>query len=259
MVKKIIKILTVIGLLIIIIITINTFISPQNHLLSSVWSEINSKRSYLDELSKIRKENSLLKTKEKQLKFDSQEIEQEKRKNIELSKLLAFKDQFKENKLLGANIIDIDENKGFCVTIDRGSIDSVTLDDAVISSNGLVGRVSSVKKNSAEVTCIIDSTSRVAATTKGSGCDGIINGCFGLESKIADTCKMLFLSNDVNVNYGDKIITSGIGGVFPKGIPIGQILEVRKSDNDINYYATVKPAVDFKKLEFVAVLIKNKS
>jgi rod shape-determining protein MreC len=200
MVKKIIKIFIIIGLLIIILITINTFISSKNDLLSSVWSEINNKRNYLDESSKIKKENDLLKIKLKQLEGESQEIEEEKRKNIELAKLLAFKDQFKENKLLGANIINIDENKGFCVTIDRGSIDNVTLNDVVISSNGLVGRVSSVKKNSAEVTCIIDSTSRVSASTGALGCDGIINGCFSLDSKIIDTCKMLFLCNDVNVN-----------------------------------------------------------
>ena len=254
--KKFVIIILNIIILLILVLTIDTYITPVKNILPSGWTtEISSKKAYIDELSKIKNENDFLKGKLEQLENESWKLEFTKRENIELTKILAFKEQLKEYKFLGANIIDIDDKNGFSVSIDRGRKDNVNVNDTVISGGGLVGRVSSVGINSSEVICIIDPACTIAASTKSPVYTAIVKGSLDLEKK--DICELVSLSPEINMNYGDKIITSGTGGIFPKDIPIGEVIEVRKNDTDINYRATVKPSVDFRKLEIVAVLKKH--
>jgi rod shape-determining protein MreC len=225
-------------------------ITQGSFILSNVRTEIIGGISHINESSEIKNENDLLKRKLEQLEYESQKLEAYKREEIELTKLLAFKKQLKGYKFLGANIIDIDVKNGFSITIDRGRNDNINVNDPVISSDGLVGRVSSVRINSSQVLCIIDPDCTVIASTKMLDC--IVKG--NLDSNKKNICKVEFLAPEVDVNYGDKIITSRTSNIFPEDIPIGEIVEVRKSDTGINYCATIKTSVDFNSLDIVAVL-----
>ena len=120
----------------------------------------------------------------------------------------------------------------------------------VIGDEGLVGHVISVTESTAKVQTIIDTSSSVSAsmsTTK----EAIV--CKGtLEEKSA--LKAMYIPTESNIIQGDSIETSGLGGIYPKGIHVGTVKKVVTSQNIIDRYAIIETAVDFDKLDSVLVI-----
>ena len=121
---------------------------------------------------------------------------------------------------------------------------------SVISESGLVGYVVSCTDTTSKVQTIIDPASSVSSTISTTR-DSIV--CKGiLES--TDRIKASFIPIDANLVIGDSVETSGMGGIYPKGIHIGTIKEIRSTKNPTDRYALVETAVDFSKLETVLVV-----
>ena len=120
----------------------------------------------------------------------------------------------------------------------------------VIADKGLVGHVISVTDTTAKVQTIVDTASSISAvmsTTKDSiVCKGTLDG----ESIL----KAMYIPTDTNIIQGDSIETSGIGGIYPKGIHIGTVQKVVNTQNSIDRYALIETAVDFEKLDTVLVI-----
>ena len=120
----------------------------------------------------------------------------------------------------------------------------------VIADKGLVGHVISVTNSTAKVQTIIDTASSVScsmSTTK----DSIV--CKGtLDEKSA--LKAMYIPTEANIIQGDSIETSGLGGIYPKGIHIGTVKKVTNTQNMTDRYALVETAVDFEKLDTVLVI-----
>ena len=176
--------------------------------------------------------------------------------NIRLKGMLNFKQTYTQYSMLGAKVIAKDYNSWTnTITIDRGSSDGVNKYMPVIVPQGVVGFVSSVSKYTSQVQLLVDPRtaiggivqrpeSRVASILKGDGnnSDFLV---FGNIPKEADVIK------------GDTIVTSGSGGVYPKGLLIGMVSQVSADGSGVSLAALVKPAVDFTKVEEVFIITNS--
>lgn len=154
-----------------------------------------------------------------------------------------------------ARVIARSPNNWFeTVIIDKGSMDGINKNMAVITPRGLVGRVGSVSEHTSQVNLITDREIAVGATLQRSrDTSGVVEGM--VEGNLL---KMINIPYYASVKPDDIVITSGLSEVFPKGIDIGVIYEVNTEPNGLLLSATVIPTVDFSKLEEVMVIINYK-
>ena len=135
------------------------------------------------------------------------------------------------------------------VTINVGSLQGVEVGMPAVSGGaGLVGRVSQVGPRTSEVQLVTDTDSAVAALLQTSRVTGVVVG------QPDGTLRMEYIPQEEHVDVGDIALTSGLGGVLPKGLVIGQVTEVLKMDYALFQSAVVRPAIDLSKLELVLVI-----
>lgn len=209
--------------------------------------------NFFRDVGAVRLENEELKAKIDELEKENLALKEFRKENSELREALNIKDQFADYEPLGANIIAKDTGNWFNIfTIDRGAKDGIKKDSPVVTSKGLVGRVIQVDALSSRVEAIIDKNSAASARISQKGDYVRVKG--DLELKDTGLCLMDRISPEIDVAVGDDIVTSGIGGIYPRGILIGKVKEIRKSSDELNKYAILQPAVDFKRLDEVIVL-----
>jgi rod shape-determining protein MreC len=154
--------------------------------------------------------------------------------------------------LLAADVVTRRPDPKFdTMIISRGSRDGVTVHSVVVTRNGVVGQVHEVGPTTASVILITDQNQNspgVGATVQRSRVTGVSKGDAG------GMVALDYLRNDADVKKGDLIVTSGNGGVYPPGLLVGTVVEVRSDEGNLNRRARVKPAVDFDRLEEVYVL-----
>lgn len=135
------------------------------------------------------------------------------------------------------------------ITIDRGRADGVEPGMPVLGPLGLLGQTVQVSAASAKVRLITDARSGVAAMVQATRVEGIVRG------SISGELTLDFVSTEATVSAGDVIITSGMGGVFPKGIVIGEVIQARRTPSALQQDITITPASDPSRLEEVLVLV----
>jgi rod shape-determining protein MreC len=132
--------------------------------------------------------------------------------------------------------------------IDKGEKDGASVNMSVVTPDGLVGHVVQTAPYASKVMLVTDAGSSVAATIQRTRANSLVQG------QSFDDLKLKFLSRNEDVAVGDVVVTSGLGGVFPKGITVGSVSVVNKEDFGIFQDAEVKPAVDLARVEEVALL-----
>ena len=233
---------------------------PVQGFFTTVGQKVGVTFSYFKDIEAVRKENEQLKIQVAGLKKENRELSVLEVKNEELRQALKLKEQFGDYTILGSNIIAVDPGNWFNVfKIDIGGKEGVKTDAPVVTSaKGLVGRVVSSDATTSNVQTIIDEESAVSGwIAKAGGGHAIVRGDMQLKEK--GLCKMDYIPLEVDVEVGDIIETSGLGGIYPKGILIGEVIEVRKTNSELDRYAIIQPAADFKRLEEVYVLKNNQS
>lgn len=233
-------------------------LTPVQGFFTSAGQKVDGVFSFFKDIDAVKKENETLKAQVSELEKENRELSGFRDKNEELRQALNLKSQFDDYKILGANIVAIDPGNWFNIfKIDLGKKDGVNVDYPVItSSKGLVGRVFTADLTSSKVLTIIDEDSAVAGWIAKTGGGHVrVRGDVTLKEK--GLCRMDYIPLDVDVEVGDTIETSGLGGIYPKGIVIGKVIEVRKTNSEMNRYAIIEPAADFKRLEEVIVLKSN--
>lgn len=178
------------------------------------------------------------------------ELQEAKIENETLRKELGFKIAATEGRIMAAEVIGQDTS-GFLhyLIIDRGAEDGLRPDMPVLTSQGLVGRVTETNVNSAKVMLIVDPSSSVSGRIQRSRATGMVQG-------YADGALIMrFIPKEASVEPGDVVLTSGLGGNFPKRLPIGQVISVQQSDVDMFQVAYLSPAVDLHSLEMVSILM----
>lgn len=171
--------------------------------------------------------------------------EEEKRELVRLRRLLDFRDSL-GNRPLAARIIGSDPSAPFStLVIDRGSADGIREGSPVAAPAGVVGRILSVGEDHATVAWLVDPRSRLSAYVQRSRVMGVLTGN-------GDSCELKYIPPGEDVQVGDRVLTAGRGSVFPKGILVGTVKEVRK--DGLSLSAVVAPAVNVKRLEEVLVI-----
>jgi rod shape-determining protein MreC len=135
------------------------------------------------------------------------------------------------------------------VIINRGSNDGIRRGMPVVTNQGLVGRVDAVIGGAARVELITDPSSVVSVFLQNSATDALMKG------SVSGDLNLDLLSQDVKIQTGDVVLTSGLGGEYPPDLLVGQVSSVRKRESDLFQEATVQPVVDFSRLEIVLVIV----
>lgn len=165
--------------------------------------------------------------------------------------LLAYSDQFSMQTSL-AQAIMLDTSGRFkSIIIDRGSGAGVEINDTIVNASGLVGRVVLTTRDLAKVQLMIDNNCSVGALIERTRRQGVVRG------NDAGGAQMFDVPALADVQAGDKVLTAGIDGIFPKGIPVGTIVQSQKG-LDLFKAITVRPAVDFGNIEEVIVIHTRK-
>jgi rod shape-determining protein MreC len=213
----------------------------------SVQSITDTWHDYVD-LRNLRDQNKRLQGEAATLKRRLEQLEEQALEADRLQRLLAMR-QASPAESLAARVVGKDATNWFkTILLDRGSLEGVRRNQPVLAPDGLVGRVIEVSPVSARVQLLTDPVSAVGGLIQRTRVTGIVSGNLGAGARVR------YLPLMANVVVGDEVITSGVGGVFPKGIPIGRISAVERRSGALFQEATLQPAVDLSRLEEVLVL-----
>jgi rod shape-determining protein MreC len=209
-------------------------------------------REGLKTLEQLESENQRLVIANKELSATNQTLRGLEAENNRLRGSLDYKERA-VFKLMPARIVARDASTWYNkVEIDRGSKDGIKDDQPVLTDLGLVGKTTVVADHSATVVLVSDETCRVAAKVEGTQEQGIIKG-ERASSGSSPSIGLNFLSKQAKIQPGANIYTSGVGGVFPSGVLVGQVKEFKM--RELDGHATVVPAVDLTTLEDVFVVV----
>ncbi|MBK5276905.1 MAG: rod shape-determining protein MreC [Desulfuromonadales bacterium] len=168
--------------------------------------------------------------------------------NQRLEKLLGMKNSIKI-PVLSAMVVGEDLSSWFrTLVIDRGSSSGIAEGMAVVAADGVVGQIVKVSPTTSRVLLLTDHASGIAATIQRSRARGVVKG------KSEGLCSLEFTTREEDVKVGDMVITSGIGGVFLKGVPIGEVTMVKRGEYGIFQTVTIRPLVNISHLEEVLVV-----
>lgn len=188
-------------------------------------------------------EQLIIKLQNQILKFHEMEKELAR-----LKKLLELKEEAKYPLITADVIAMIRDGNSQILLIDKGLNHGVRKNRAVISLGGLVGRVLEVESNVSKVLLISDPSSLISVRIGRTRDLALLRGI-----GINNYCELLYLSPDSPTEVTDKVYTSGKGGIFPAGIPIGEIVSISWDRSGLHKKAKVKPFIDFDKIEEVMV------
>jgi rod shape-determining protein MreC len=134
------------------------------------------------------------------------------------------------------------------LTVNRGRGDSVARLTAVIAPEGLVGRIVDVRAGSSIVQVVTDPASTVGAHVVRTRTPGVVEG------EPRGTLRFKYMARDGSMQVGDVVVTSGLGGLFPGGIPIGRVRSIDDRGSALFHYAQLAPAVDFARIDEVLLI-----
>jgi len=207
---------------------------------------------YVD-LLQVREENVQLRRELLQYKMANIEYREAVATNVRLQKLLELKESLPPPTLT-AEIVGKDPSLWFrTFTINRGSSDGVQKGMPVVTVEGVVGQVLTSSPNYSKVLMATDPNSAIEVITQKTRVQGIVKG------QGQDTLGLYYVLKSAEVEKGDYVLTSGLGGVFPKGVMVGTVTEVRKSRRGMFQEIDIQPAVDFSQLEHLIIIMKKYS
>jgi rod shape-determining protein MreC len=201
------------------------------------------------DLSRLRQRNTELEAEVARLQSQIIELNQQIAQTKILSALVDFARINPENRYLAASVIGRDTSPFIkYVLINRGSDDGLRKGMPVVTQQGLVGRIAAVTAGAARVQLITDAGSQVNVRLEPSGAQAVLQG------SVTGDLTLDMIPQSAEVQVGDLVLTSGLGGIYPSNIVIGQVSSIRKRDNDLFQRATVQPVVDFSQMEIVLII-----
>lgn len=201
---------------------------------------------YVD-LRQAAAENHLLKRRLAQLAAENVQLRGASGEVSRMRELLGYAESLRTPAIFG-RILMVDTSGAFkSIVIDRGAAHGVSVNDPVVNAEGLIGRVVLTTSDVSKVQLIVDSGSSVGITIERTRRQAIARGADSMELDVA------FVPAKSDVQVGDRIITGGIDGIYPKGIVVGTVGEVREGP-DLFARVTVVPAVDFAGMDDVIIL-----
>lgn len=203
--------------------------------------------------STLKNENDALRAKLADYETQLIGYDETRRKLRSYEKMLGVQKEHKDFTTVPANVIGTDKADLFSsLVLDKGSTDDVQAGDPVISGNYLVGIVKKVNPTDCVVHTLMNPTVNVGALESKTREGGFVTT--DAHYSEGGRCLLRGLERSTQVMPGALVVTSGVGGLYPKGLLIGSVLQILESDVDLTAYAVLEPAVDYAALEDVFVI-----
>ncbi|HDN79448.1 MAG: rod shape-determining protein MreC [Chloroflexi bacterium] len=228
-------------------------ITPFQKGASFIYSLTRDSIETIRELQDLKRENEELRHEVERLTVENVRLKELEAENRTLRRMLNFVEanpgyDYKAAQVIGRVIARDPSGFTHYFLIDAGRKDGLAPGMPVVTERGLVGRISDVYHNASRVLLITDPSSSIGAFLQSSRATGMVEGT------VEGVLKMRFIPLDAPVSVGDVVLTSGLGGLLPRGLVIGQVIEIDKKDYALFQEARLQPTVDFNQLEFVLVI-----
>jgi len=229
-------------------ILLNPFVTAQTWL-ATRYVAIQTMIRSPNDIATLRQSNADLEAEVSRLQTQVIELQQQITEVQVLSALLDFARAHPDNKYIAAQVIGYDTSPFMhYVFINRGSDDGLRRGMPVVTDKGLVGRVAAVTAGAARIQLITDPASNINVRLQPSQVSAVLQG------QLTGDVSLIMIPQDAQVNPGDLILTSGLGGNYPANLLIGQITGIKKRDYDLFQTASVQPVVDFTHLDILLVI-----
>ena len=229
----------------------NAIVMPIENGLTYLKNKINNNNSFFENIDKLKSENESLKQKNSELEQQMREFEIMKNENEQLKQELNLAEKYGEYTTVPGMIISRDiSNYSKILVINIGSDNGIKEKMTVIADEGLVGYIVSTTAKTAKIQTIVDSASATSCLASSTRDTMICKGTIENKSILSASN----IATDARIIQGDSVETSGLGGIYLKGIHVGKIKKVNEGTNKTDSYATIEAAVDFEKLETVLVI-----
>lgn len=228
-------------------------LTPLQSAASAVSDGLNSFAGMFGSSTELQKQIDELQAELNDYRNKQVELDALREQNEWLKEYLNIIEQDNDYQFADARVIAIDPaDKYNNFTISAGTLSGISVNDPVITPEGLVGVVYETGLNYSKVRSILDPETQVSATVSRTRNNGVTGGTLSLaqEGKL----KLGFLSRDGGAEVGDMVITSGMGGIYPAGLLIGEIEEVLPESDGMTLYGVVKPYADLSRLSQVLVI-----
>ncbi len=203
----------------------------------------------LNEIGQLRTENAQLRAEVERLRRELAQLGEVSAEVKRLRKLLGFRSSM-PHATVTARVVARDPSRWYTtLTIDRGLRDGLRRNDAVVTADGLVGRVLEVYATAARVLLLTDPRSAVGVVVQTSREPGLVEG------DGTELLRLRYLSRSAGLREGDLLVSSGLGGVFPRGLMVGTVVSVSRPVGALFQEAVVRPAADLARLEEVLVIV----
>lgn len=231
---------------------------PVTHLFHSITNFFSELFDQYVILFHVKEENRGLKESIQRLKLKNRSLEVllgSKKDETRADRKFAYLNK----KLKRVNILGFDPfSQSKTIWIDAGRDDGIDLNQVVVSGDGLVGRVIQIFDKSSKVLLLIDSYFSVDSINERTKLRCLVRGLRTGEleaSRLPYLSRVEYLQQGNEMFTGDRLVTSGLGGIYPKGIPIGRLIDVKELKSEYFEKSLVMPAVDFLKLQGIYVLL----
>ena len=232
---------------------LSSLVMPVQNGITYIKNKISGNDTFFSDMAELKEENKELKEKNSELEKSLRELEIIKSENETLKEYVNLKDKYTEYTTVPGYVINKStSNYSNVIVINIGEDDGIAVGMPVIADEGLVGHVISVTSTTAKIQTLIDTSSAVSSVVGTARDSVVVKG--NLEN--SDMLKGTYIPTTATLLEGDKVETSGLGGIYPKGITIGTVKQIIDTKNLTNRYALIEPAVNFEKLETVLVIIQ---
>jgi len=197
----------------------------------------------------IRTDHHLLQAETERLRIQALQVEETRQENARLRRLLALRERLPLSAMAGEVVGREEDGWVRAITVNRGRGHGINRQAPVIVPEGLVGRVLQVRSGASVIQLLNDPASSVGAVVQRTRTYGLVEGA------PRGTVRLKFMARDGSqVAPGDTVVTSGLGNLFPKGLPIGRVIAIEDKGSALFHFAVLAPAVDFARIEEVLLL-----
>ena len=226
-------------------------VMPIENGLTYLKNKLNNNDKFFENIEQLKAENDSLKKNKSELEQKLREFEIIKNENEQLKQQLNLAEKYGEFTTVPGTIISRDiSNYSKTLVINIGSENGIKEKMTVIADEGLVGYVVSTTDKTAKIQTIIDSASNTSCLASSTRDTMICKGTIENKPQLSASN----IATDARIIQGDSVETSGLGGIYVKGIFVGKIKKVNAGSNKTDSYAIIETAVDFEKLENVLVI-----
>ena len=233
--------------------TVNIIFSPLQKAFTYYTDAIDGYVSFFTEFDRIVEENNALREEINDLRDKISSAEEAEEMNDWLYNYLELKREHTDFRFTEATV-SVREGGNYTTVfmLDKGRAHGVEKDMPVVTQNGIVGYISEVGTTWAKAVTFLEEGSAIGAYVERNGVEGIIEGSFALSEE--GLCLMTYIAADADIKVGDRIVSSGYGSVYPRGLVIGTVEKIESDTSSRSVTVTVRPSADLSDLSRMMII-----